>query len=206
MAVSAAEEEQIQQLKKWWRQYGKAIIVAIVLGLLVGYGWRYWQNHKMKVADQASVSYQQLLQAVKTDPSNVPVLANKLIHHASGTSYASFAELLLAKYDVDQNNLPAAAKQLKSVIAQSSDSGLVQIAKIRLARILLAEQQPKKALSVLSGIDGHDFSPLVDSVKGDIYLALAKPKMAKKYYKNASVGLAKANINNPFISLKASQR
>ena len=61
MNDNMSDKEQIDMLKKWWTNYGKSILIAIIVGLLLGYGWNYYRTHQATTREQASLIYQKLL-------------------------------------------------------------------------------------------------------------------------------------------------
>ena len=46
MAYTIEEEQELNQLKEWWKDNGKAIIAAFILGVGGMLGWRYWQSYQ----------------------------------------------------------------------------------------------------------------------------------------------------------------
>ena len=44
MAYTIEEEQELNQLKEWWKDNGKTIIAAFILGVGGMLGWRYWQS------------------------------------------------------------------------------------------------------------------------------------------------------------------
>ena len=48
-------DDQLASLKNWWKQYGKALIAGVVIGLLLLAGGNYWKQYKIKRAETASL-------------------------------------------------------------------------------------------------------------------------------------------------------
>ena len=205
MMDRAIDREQIELLKNWWNEYGKAILIAIVVGLAMGYGWRFWQQHKMERAVAASNLYQELLIDLQSNPNAVKDSAQQLVSQYPSTPYASMASLILAKQQVADNQLADATQSLQWVVIHSNSAALQQVARIREARVLIAKQQPEQAIKILQTVNDATFAPLIDDAMGDAYKAMGQNAQAQNYYQQASIGLAQAQINNPFLSLKASQ-
>ena len=67
MAYSIEEEQEINQLKDWWKENGKTIIVAFILGVGGMFGWRYWQAHQAEQIAQASAQYDALIYSAQQD-------------------------------------------------------------------------------------------------------------------------------------------
>lgn len=185
-----SEKEQIEAIQKWWRENGKFLMVAIIIGLAIGFGWRYWHKVEMHRAEKASVIYQSLLQAdTQNKTSTVEGGAKLLMNDFSSTPYASLAALLSAKEAVTQNQLPVALTQLQWVISNGKQKRLKQIARINAARILLAQKNPTAAMNMLKVVDDKSFAPLIAWVKGDIATQQGDSKAADKYYTDAKKGL-----------------
>lgn len=199
--------EQAEMLKKWWKDYGRAIAIAIVIGLIVGFGWRYWHKHQQKQAEQASLLYQSMS---ALDYQKKPKLARKfaqqLMQDYRRSPYAAFAALWSAKEAVQKNNLAAALANCQWVLKNSKVASFKQIARLRAARILLAQKKSNEALAMLSTVNDKTFEPLIENVKGDIYTAMGNNKAARKAYQAAKVGMSSAiGTTDPLLDMKLAQ-
>ena len=175
MNIYMTEEEQIEQIKKWRKNYGNMVMSAILVIVLAITGWRWWQNNHAAVLTQTSQIYQQLLNSVEADQTtDIQAQANTLISEHPKTAYANMAALILAREYVKQNQLDKAIAQLDNVIKQSKQPTLRQVARIRKARLWLAQKKYQNALTLLETIDAKVYMPLILEVRGDIYLAQGK--------------------------------
>lgn len=200
------DKEQIELIKKWWRQYGFVITIAVVIGLAIGFGWRYWHRHKIVKAEEASVIYFQMQNAAADNKFDVAQgLATRLIDEYRHTPYATLGALLWARDAVLQNNLKLAREKLDWVIKNGKMVSLKQIARVRAARILTAQKKYQTALNILKAIDDPTYQPLIDSVKGDIYNAQGKKALAKQSYQAAKSGFETSGIVDPFLTMKIAQ-
>ena len=206
MRSNTTDQEQVEMLKKWWKDYGKGIMIAIVIGLAVGFGWRYWHQQQIQHSEQASIAYQSMMVAdVEKQPKVAQKYADQLLKDFRDTSYASMAGLFLARTAVQQNKLPDALARLQEVINKGKVASIKQIARIRAARVLLAQKKLAEALAVLSTVDDKTFEPLIENVKGDIFQAQGKGAAARKSYEAAKTGLSTIGINNPILVMKLAQ-
>ncbi len=181
-----SDEEQVQRLKDWWKKYGTAVLLALVVFLAANVGWRFWNKYKTGKSQQASMVYEEMFNAnMMHKVDSFKLLAQHIIKDYGSTPYASMASLLLARQNVSANNLPAAENNLNWVIKNSSGSSLRQIARIRKARVLLALNQPREAMQVLNKIDDVAFDAMTFEVKGDINLAMHKKDAALVSYQQA---------------------
>lgn len=203
MTEYLTEQEQIQQLKTWLKQYGPTILLGIVLALIMTTSWRYWQNYQNKVLMHASGIYNEMLSSrAENNEDGAIVQAKKLLAHYRRTPYADMASLLLARDAVLKNDYPEAIKQLDWVIDHSKNSSMREIARIRIARILLTEQKADEALELLKKINDKNYIGLVDEVRGDAYIIKQDPNAARKAYQLALQELPNAEVTRPILEMK----
>lgn len=201
--VYESDAEQIEQLKRIWREYGIAIVIGIVLAVIVGATWRIYIHHRERTLAHASMRYEQLLtNVVNGNTSDVALEANRLMNRYPNTPYASLAALQLARQDIYIANLPDAEDKLRWVFKSGSSPALREIARIRLARVLLAENHPQQALDLLSGGRDSSFAAAAWEIKGDALLALGKPADAKIAYKNALSTFPGIEVIRPLLQMK----
>ena len=203
MNVYTTEEEQIEHLKTWIKNYGTSILIAVLIVIVGSFGWRYWRSHQETLRAQASVGYEQMLSSFASkDQETTALQANRLLTQYASTPYAKLAALTLAKLAVAKGDLGTAKTKLQWVLDNAKDPALRQIARIRIARILLAQKKPQQALQVLANIDDRGYLAMVEAVKGDVFVALGKDAEAKTAYKKALVLFSKANIKIPLLQMK----
>lgn len=203
MREYSTDKEQVELIKKWWNDYGKAIAVAVLAGLIIGFGWRYWQQKEVKTAQQASVLYQEMSSVyLKDNTSNISDQAKVLKTQYQKTPYATYAAFLQARQAVAQKDLQQAHSQFQWVIQNSNIDTFRQVARIRDARVLLAQKQYDAALNVLNDVDEKTYQPMIDAVKGDIYAAKGEKEKAQKAYQAAKIGYLAVDISNPLLDMK----
>lgn len=204
MAAYTTEQEQLQLIRDWFKKYGVSILLGIIIAAIFSIGWRYWQQNRIQKLNQAAALYEQLLVAQMTH-QDAPALdaANNLIKNYPHTAYASFAGLFLSEQNVTQNDLAKAEQQLQNVINHSSDKTLQQLAKIRLARLWVAENKPKAALDLLNTIKAGDiYATAAAIISGDAYAALQQPQQAKNNYQIALNNLPASAPLRPIVQMK----
>lgn len=205
MYVPETEEEQIEQLKGWLRDYGPSFAIGVVLALVIGFGWNYWQQHKLRIARAASVEYSFIMNDVMQDNfSDARIKANHIIKEYSHTPYALWSAMALARLDIEHDEYDAAREQLQWVIDNSKDKAITQTARIRLAKIFIAEKKPDLAIAQLElKSAGPHFSALIQGTLGDAYIAQGNKTAAKKAFQTAVTSLEKQGINPPaFLKMK----
>lgn len=202
--TNAVDKEQIAMLASWWKRYGRFIGLAIVIGLLAGFGFHYWANQKKTYQMNASMVYQSLFDAVgKSDSNRTAGYLRTLKKEFPNSVYASLGALLQARLYADTYDYEDAIKQLDWVIVHGSAFHNFQnIATIRKARILVQQEAYDAALETLKKINDDSFQPLVKEVEGDVYLAKGDTVDAKKAYEAAKAGFNADQMDNPLLKLK----
>jgi|SRR6185312_4708117 len=184
--IIETEEELFFAIKQWLKKHGKSIIITILVFLTVGVGWFAAVRQNNNKLTEASVLYEELLTNVHNqDSENIQSLANRLITNYSHTPYSKLGALILAKNLAENTKFDSAKKQLRWVMEKSEISAVRQIARDRLAQILLVENQKKEALEVLSTLDDPAYMPLIEVIKGDIKKASGDTKAALNAYQKA---------------------
>ena len=185
------EQEQLDELKHFWRQYGNLITWALiaVFGAFAAWnGYQYWQRSQ---AAQASVMYDEVDRAVQSgDSAKIERSLADMNERFGGTLYAQQAGLIAAKALYEKGNPDASRAALSAVASNASDEGYKAIAKLRLAGLLLEKKAYDEALQQVSGSFPKDFAALADDRRGDILLAQGKKNEAKAEYQKAYKGLA----------------
>lgn len=188
-----SDDEQAEVLKRWWSENGKSIVGGIVLGLGAVLGWQGWGQYQQGQAEQASVEYERLLTALQQqETASAQELNSRLAQDYKGTPYDYFAALGLARKLVDNNELSAAAEQLRYAIAEADDDGMKQLAEARLARVLLAMDDLAGARALAQNRQGSAFAGEFAHVMGDILLAEGDAAGAHGAYRQA----LEANASN----------
>jgi predicted negative regulator of RcsB-dependent stress response len=183
------EEQELEALKEWWQEYGRTIVVGVVIGLGGVFGWTSWQNHQQSQAEKASMFYQRLIDDAARDRHQaVGKQAASLADEFSNSGYAVLAALLAAKSAYAENDLEGAKRQLVWMISQSAESSFKDIARIRLARLLIQENNLDEALSTLNGIDDDAFSATANEIRGDIRYLEGDMVGARTAYQKALTG------------------
>jgi len=187
--IYTSEEEQIEALKRWWKENGRSVVVGITIGIAAIVGWNLWQTHKENQALEASALYQQLLGAVEQKQNErAEKLSARLSDLYPSTPYAVYGGLFLAKLKAEADDLAASRQALKEAIAATDDANLEQVARIRLIRLMLANAEAEEALQRIAEVDmgkAGPFEGFYKELEGDAYVALNRPAAALTSYKRA---------------------
>jgi len=204
MEVNETEEQQVESLKKWWKENGSSIITGILLGLAILFGAKTWVSYQDNQAESASNIYTGMMGALaKDNEAVVTQQAGVLISDYSGTPYAPLAALALAKIKLEQGELVAAHAQLQWALDNTGSDVLRQTVRLRLARVMVDEGDLDGAEAVL-GAPPPDtaFKPLYAEVRGDIQRARGNTSNARTEYQQALAGLQPGAPGYWFVKLK----
>jgi len=194
VSVHLTEEEQLEVLKRWWKDYGKTIIVAIVAAIVIYFAWTNWQEKQKSNAESASAHYDELVKLLNVEPgktlsdadkASAEHIANELKEKNGNTLYAQGAAFYLAKSAVDAGNLDKAISELQWILSSKPDIATAQLARVRLARVYVAKAAYAEAQAQLSEEPSKAFVSEYSEVKGDILKAQGNKEAAVTAYKKA---------------------
>lgn len=206
MSVYMTEEEQLQAIKKWWKKYSNIITVILSIILLCISGYKYWNWHQQKVNQQASNAYEHLMLAFSNqDSKGVRSYASLLLKDYNDTVYSDAARLTLAKLYILREKYPQAKQELEYVATHSKMTALQQVAQIRLARLLAAAKSYDKALAELEKVADTTYMPVINELRGDIYVATGKYQEAVLSYRQAISEAQKHGMGNLFLEMKTNE-
>lgn len=203
MTAYLTEQEQIDLLKQWIKQYALSIITGILIAALAITGWRYWQQKQAKIESHASAVFDEML--TYRDRNNLTattVQAQKLLRHYPKTVYGQMAALILAREAVRQKDYAGAEKHLQWVLDHAKVASLKQIARLRLARLMLIQGKAQQALSILHKVEDKTFNGLTNEIRGDAYLTLNQVDSARQSYRQALNELPNAEMIRPLLQMK----
>lgn len=206
------EDEQLESLKRWFRDNGRALVTGLVVAGLLVFGGFSWQQRQLRQQEGASVEYQNLIEAIRqleTKPGPEAVatanhLADTLKKDFSGTTYAQFAALFKAKLAIQNSDLGAAEAELRWVLDRKPTNEIKWLAQLRLARVLQAKGDSKGALALLDEKSAGGYAAAVLQVKGDIANANGDFAAARSAYEQAQELQRKQTnpVNDPLLEMK----
>ncbi len=184
-----SEKEQWEWVKAQVRESGPAVVLAIVVVGAGVAGWRWWQGHLDVGQLEAGAKYTQMAQALERgDRSQGLMLLGELERGYRGSPYTDQAKLLAARVYVAGGELDRAASELAAITEHSKDHDLALVARLRLARVEIAQGKPDAALATLNGVESGAFGARYHEVRGDAYYAKGDRAAALKEYRSAQTG------------------
>lgn len=194
MADHIADAEQLEALKRWWKQYGAALALALVVGVGGWFGWQQWQHARESRAQAASLIYEEMMSAIGSSAveeldgaslSAFTAAAERLRAEYPGTSYERLARLMLARLAVAREDLDAAATELRAVMDDDGDAELGLVARLRLVRVLAAQQRYDDALRLAEGEIPGQIAAEFAEARGDIHALRGDHEAARAAYQQA---------------------
>jgi len=180
------EQEQLDQLKAFWKKYGNAITWVLIAVLAAFAAYTFWENRQREQAAKAGVLYDELDRAARAgDVEKAARVFGDLKSNFPGTGFAQQGALLAAKVQVEKAQPDAAVATLTWAAENAAEAEYKTVARLRLAGVLLDQKKPDDALKQLAGADAASFAGLVADRRGDILAAQGKPDEAKAAYQQA---------------------
>lgn len=180
------EQEQISELKAWWARYGNMVTAVLLVAAIGVFAWQAWNWYQRNQSAQASGVFADVQKAIaEHDAKRAAARAGDLIDKYPGTAQAALAVLLASKLQLDGGDPKTAKAQLGWAVEHASEAELREIARLRLANLLLEENAADEALKVLEREPLPTFAGRFVELRGDILAIQGKTDEARKAYESA---------------------
>ena len=204
MAVYDLEEqEKLSALQAWWEAYGKYVtaIVTVLCAIIIAVqGWRWYTRSQ---SEKAAVLYNAISQAAAIKAlDKAKDAGTQLLDKYAGSAYASRGALLLAKLAIDANDRALAKTHLQWVIDRASEDEMKQVARLRMAYVLLDEKAYDDGLRMLDAKHDDQLDGLYSDAKGDILMAAGKLAEARAAFQAALLKLDPKGAHRTYVQLK----
>lgn len=199
------EREQVDRIRQWWKENGAWIIIGVGGGLLALAGWNWWQGYQLQRAEQAAAIYSVVSEAAMEERADaVRIGLEQLESEHSGSPYLQHARLALAGVLARAGDFGAAVEQLQPVLDGAEDPQLRLIARLRMARALLAAGELERALELARGGEPGVFAAPLREVEGDVLAQQGDAAAAKAAYEAALADAAEhpGVIDEALVQLK----
>ena len=184
-----ADDEDVAKLKAWWNEYGRTVVVGVVLGLGGIVGWNGWQSHQERRAEEASEMYAQVVEdAAQGRHADARTRAALLLTEFPRSGYATLAAFVASASAAAQGDLAEARSRLSWIAENASREAYRDLARIRLARVLLDEADTDSALDTLAEVSSGAFDSVAGELRGDIHLARGSRDEARSAWRNVLDG------------------
>ncbi|EJL6466814.1 YfgM family protein [Vibrio cholerae] len=185
MELYDTEEQQVEAIKDWWKENGKAVIFGAVIGLGGLFGWRYYQDSVVAAQEAASQSYSKAMDALQAKGIELEGTIQTFIDANKETEYAVLAAMQLAKAQVDAGQLDEALAQLEWAKGATKDAALKPLLTFRVARLQAEQGQFDDALTQLTSIQEKSWAGRVAELRGDILMRKGDSAAAYAAYTEA---------------------
>ena len=224
-----AADPDVERAKAWWKEYGKAVVSGVTIGLIAVGGWNYWQHYQQARAESSARLLTELRgaielhaeqtaarvdvgeqpgddaerdAAIETAAESIEYLASELTGEYADSVYADFAAFLIAKFREEQGDSPGAESALQWLLDNSEDVSWRHIARLRLATLLLARNDTDGALTFLDVPQPQGFAPRYDELLGDAYLQQNNLPAARDAYERSLERLPRNSLSRAVVRLK----
>ena len=187
--LSSTEEENTEFLGSLWDKYKYLILLSLVLFGAGIFGWESWSQNRLSNLQDSADMYESFINSLNDDDSDQKVLADQIIKKYPNTLYADLVTFHLAKISVEEEDLNKAEENLMWILQRhdskwGSDFDPIEAtARLRLARVLIANDNSNKALAIIN--DSENMSSSLHEVKGDAEEKLGSFAEAKLSYLKA---------------------
>lgn len=197
------DDEQVEQIKKWIKENGASVATGILIGLTVLFGGKAWTEYKARQTEQASNIYTQLTAALASDNQDAAVAAESAItgNHAS-SPYAVLAQLQMARQKLDVGETGAARAHLEWALDHAKMPQLAHIARLRLARLALAEGDLDKVQALISAPEQGAFAGAYEEILGDLHAKQGDKAAAIAAYDKALSSIPAGSPSRGMVTLK----
>lgn len=198
-----SEKEQVEALRRWWDENARFVIAGLAVGVLGVFGYNQWQSQLQVSAREASDTYLALVEAVEEgDLETAATMQEELVESYPRTAYPAQGALMMAKGQVEAGDLEAAQAPLRWAMEEGRDPALERLARLRLARVLLATGDDAGAEALVTEVEGGGYTALYDELLGDVYRARGEAAAARDAYQRALDALTQGVGDRETLEMK----
>ncbi|MET0061672.1 YfgM family protein [Candidatus Thiodiazotropha sp. LNASS1] len=184
MSEYQTEEEQVEAIKRWWKENGTSVIAGLVIGLGGVFGWQAWGNYKDRIGAEAALAFNQMVAAVDRGDKPSAVKQAELMRGNYDNSYSIFAAMAEARVKLDEGDAATAISRLEWASENADNPSLKQLVQLSLARVLLNEGELDAAEKQVASEQGG-FAGEFAVIRGDIAFARGDKAAAAEAYTQA---------------------
>jgi predicted negative regulator of RcsB-dependent stress response len=199
------EKEQWERLLAGLREQAPWMLAGVAVVAAAFGGWHLWQVHAEHRALEAAGLYSRALDAfTRNDLAGGVKIADRVVQEFSGSAYSDQVNLAAARVQAEAQQLDQAAARLQQVMQNTHDPALALVARLRLARVQLAQNKPDAAIKTLDAVPPGAFTARYAEVRGDALLAKGDRDGALAQYRAARAGGADT-VDAELLDLKINE-
>jgi predicted negative regulator of RcsB-dependent stress response len=204
MAVELYDEhEQGERVRSWLRQNGAGLVFAVVLALGSVFGYRQWQDHQVGQQALGADLYQALQLTLDAGQlTEAEAIQARLVDLGRRSGYAGLGAMLMASAYVEDGQLEAGARAYRTVLAEGRWQTLWPVARLRLARVLVAQSEWTEALQVLGDSTTEAYRASWAELRGDALMAQGQTEAARAAYREALLASTAPEFSRQLLQTK----
>lgn len=205
------EDDQVRMLKQWWADNGSSLMSAALIAIAAVLGWNYWQTSQENNAINSAVAYDKFTSALAVaeqskediDIAQADMMAEEIKQEFGGSGYVLFAAMFKARQAVLDEDYALAISELEWVKENDKQGKLLPIVNLRLARVLLLQDDIEGAQAIADSQIPKAFQPLYDELSGDIAIKQGDYQKAVSLYDQSKLALESRGDRASVVALKA---
>ena len=206
MEINTTDQDEIEQIKKWWSENGTSLVIGVSVGLAILFGWKAWNNYLDSQGMAASQYFEQMQSAlIQHNHEKAITVGGQLLDQYAGTIYAANGALGLAAMEIERGDGPAARVHFQWVLENSSFDSPRHLARLGIARTYLSEGDAEQALKQLALEQNAIYSAHYSEVKGDALRQQGNNSAAQEAYMAALQGLDSADPRKEMLEIKLAE-
>lgn len=201
MADYETEEQQLEALKRWWKENASSILIGLAVGGISLGSWNFYQKTQYQHSIEASDLYVSVIAQAEASVDSVfdSATVDKLTAGYADTPYAALSAMVEAKYEIDSGNIDKAIVRLQWVMANAVEDEIKSVAQLRLARLKITQKKYDEANVLLSVKHASAFDSMYEELKGDMFVAKGEVEQARIAYDKA---ISKSKNASRWLKLK----
>ncbi len=206
MEINTTDQDEIEQLKKWWSENGTSLVIGVSAGLALLFGWKGWNNYVDSQGMAASQYFEQMQAAlIQSDEVKASAVGGQLLNQYPGTVYAANGALGLAAMKINSGDSAGARLHFHWVLENSDFESPRQLARLGIARTYLSDGESAQALKQLAELEGSIYSGHVNEVKGDALRQQGDHSAAQQAYAAALQSLDALDERRELVEMKLAE-